>query len=214
MPDAPPEAQSPPPRTQSRETRRAQIIEATITTLATHGFARTTLTQVARAAGLSHGLVLFHFASKEGLLTDTLAHLAEEYRQNWQSALAAAGDDPTAQLTAIIQADFAPEICTQPRLAAWCAYWGEAQSRPLYHETCGENDDIYDATLTEICARLNAAGGYGGSPTRMARILCLTLQGTWMDLMMLHAPYPVAEALATAQTCAAQLFPHHFTAPV
>ena len=214
MPDALSETQGPPPRTQSRETRRAQIIEATIATLATRGFARTTLTEVARNAGLSHGLVLFHFSSKDGLLADTLAHLAEEYRQNWQSALAAAGDDPAAQLTAMIRADFLPTICTQPRLAAWCAYWGEAQSRPLYQETCGETDADYEATLTEICTRLNHAGGYGGTPARMARILSLTLQGTWMDLMMLDTPYSVAEALATAQTCAAHLFPRHFAAPV
>lgn len=213
MPDVPPEDQSRPPRTLSRETRRAQIIEATINTLAARGFARTTLTEVARNAGLSHGLVLFHFDSKEGLLTDTLSHLAEEYRQNWQTALDGAGDDPATQLAALIQADFSPAICTQPRLAAWCAYWGEAQSRPLYQESCGEKDAAYEVTLTAICARLNAAGGYGGTPARMARILRLTIEGTWMDLMTMEAPYSIAEALATAHTCAAHLFPRHFTAP-
>ena len=153
MPPPPPDASDTPnrpPRTMSREARRSQIVEATIQTLAARGFARTTLTEVARTAGLSHGLVLFHFDSKEGLLSDTLSHLAEEYSQNWKAALDTAGDDPAQQLSALIEADFSPAICTPARLAAWCAFWGEAQSRPLYQESCGEKDAAYNATL-ETC---------------------------------------------------------------
>ena len=216
MPPPPPDASATPnrpPRTMSREARRSQIVEATIQTLAARGFARTTLTEVARTAGLSHGLVLFHFDSKEGLLSDTLSHLAEEYSQNWKAALDTAGDDPAQQLSALIEADFSPAICTPARLAAWCAFWGEAQSRPLYQESCGEKDAAYNATLETICARLNDRGGYGGNPVRMARILRLTIEGAWLDLMTMEAPYSVEEALATARTCAAILFPRDFTAP-
>ena len=53
------------PRKLSREARRSQLIEATIETLAARGYARTTLTEVAKQAGLSHGLVNFHFETKE-----------------------------------------------------------------------------------------------------------------------------------------------------
>lgn len=202
-----------PPRTLSREARRSQIIDATIQTLATRGFARTTLTEVARTAGLSHGLVLFHFDTKEGLLAETLAYLAEEYRQNWQAALESAGPAPADQLAALIEADFSPAICTPQRLAAWCAFWGEAQSRPLYQESCGEKDAAYNAALEGICARLITEGGYTGSPIRLARILRVTIEGSWLDLMTMEQPYSVPEALATARTCAAQMFPRHFAAP-
>ena len=75
----------PQPRKMSRDTRRAQLIEATIETLALRGYARTTLTEVARMAGLSHGVVNFHFDTKEKLLSETLALLAEEFRLNWQA---------------------------------------------------------------------------------------------------------------------------------
>ncbi|NGM45183.1 TetR/AcrR family transcriptional regulator [Rhodobacter sp. SGA-6-6] len=202
-----------PPRTMSREARRAQIIEATIRTLATRGLARTTLTEVARIAGLSHGLVLFHFETKEGLLAETLSALAEEYRQNWQAALEAAGPSPAQQLAALIEADFSPAICTPDRLAAWCAFWGEAQSRPMYQESCGEKDAAYNATMEAICARLMEEGGYSGQPARLARILRVTVEGVWLDMMTMAEPYSMAEALATARTCAARLFPRHFEEP-
>jgi TetR/AcrR family transcriptional repressor of bet genes len=194
----------------SREARRTQLIESTLRTLAARGFARTTLTEVARTAGLSHGLVLFHFETKEKLLAETLAWLAEEYRQNWQAALAAAGEDPAQQIAALIDADFAPTICTPERLAAWCAFWGEAQSRPLYQDACGTKDEEYNRTLESICARLIDLGGYRLDPVIAARILRVTIEGVWLDMMTMARPYSVQEAQATARTAAALCFPRHF----
>jgi AcrR family transcriptional regulator len=200
-----------PPRTMSREARRAQLIESTIETLAARGYARTTLTEVAKAAGLSHGLVLFHFETKEKLLAATLNHLAEEYRQNWQDALARVSDEPAEQLNALMEADFNPAICTPSRLAAWCSFWGEAQSRPLYQEACGAKDDAYNLRLEAICQRLSDIGGYGRNAERMARVIRVTIEGVWLDLMTMVAPYGRDEALATVRTCAAMCFPDHFT---
>lgn len=202
-----------PPRTMSREARRAQLIESTIQTLATRGYSRTTLTEVARVAGLSHGLVLFHFDSKEKLLAETLAFMAEEYRQNWQDALAAAAPDPAAQLLALVDADFAPRICTPARLAAWCAFWGEAQSRPIYQQSCGAKDDEYILRMEEICARLAAAGGYALRIDHVARMIRLSIEGTWLDMMTMASPYSTTEARATVQSALAVCFPRHFDPP-
>lgn len=200
-----------PPRTMSRDARRLQLIEATIDTLAERGFSRTTLTEVARTAGLSHGLVLFHFETKEKLLAETLAHLAEEYRANWTGALAAAGPDAARQLNALIEADFDLKVFTQARLSAWCAFWGEAQSRPLYQATCGSKDEDYNRTMEAICQRLIDDGGYSGSAVRLARIVRVTIEGVWLDRMTMVTPYDSDEALATVRLCAARCFPAHFT---
>jgi len=200
------------PRKASREQRRQQLIEATITTISRTGYAQTTLTEVARAAGLSHGLVNFHFQTKQQLLTETLLFLAAEYRDNWLAALAAAPAAPAGQLDALLRADFNPALCTPERLTAWCAFWGEAQSRPIYQEECGSNDLDYIHRMEEICARLIAEGGYDRDPVRVARVLRVTTEGTWLDMMTLKTPYSLEEARATVFTCAAALFPKHFTA--
>lgn len=212
-PPTQPAAPGPPPlpRKLSREARREQLIEATIETIAARGFARTTLTDVARLAGLSHGLVNFHFQSKEKLLTETLLYLAEEYRQNWTRALEAAGPAPVAQLDALLRADFEPAICTPSRLSAWCAFWGEAQCRPMYQEQCGSNDAEYIRVMESICARLIAAGDGHGDPARIARVLRVTIEGVWLDLMTMTTPYSRDEAQRTVYTSAAAFFPGHFT---
>ena len=197
------------PRTLARDTRRAQLIEATIDCLADKGFSRTTVTEVAKRAGISHGLVLFHFQSKDNLLAETLDYLAEEYRANWQAALALAGETPEAQILALLRADFAPSVCTPARLAAWCAYWGESQSRPLYQSRCGANDALYNETLVGICQRMNRLYGYAHNPERTARLIRIMTEGVWLDLMTLEGPYSVAEAFETVMTGARALYPGH-----
>ncbi|MBL4928168.1 TetR family transcriptional regulator [Fuscibacter oryzae] len=199
------------PRKQPRDARRAQLIEATIEVLARQGYARVTMADVARRAGLSHGLVNFHFHSKENLLVETLIYLAEEYRQNWTTALERAGDDPADRLHAMLTADFNPEIFTPSRIAAWCSYWGEAQSRPLYQERCGSNDLAYMQELESLCARMIARHGYTGNAERMARVLRVTVEGMWLDMVTIQTPYSREEARATVLTSAAALFPRHFT---
>ena len=99
-------ADHPGSRKASREFRRHQLIEATIDVLARKGYAALTLADVARAAGLSVGMVIFHFESKEKLLVETLKSLAEDYRVNWQEALATAGPTPAHKLANLLTADF------------------------------------------------------------------------------------------------------------
>ncbi len=204
-------ADAPTPRKQPRDARRVQLMEATIEVIARQGYSRTTLTEVAREAGLSHGLVNFHFQSKENLLVETLLYLAEEYRLNWTGALDAAGDDPAACIHAVLTADFNAEIYTPSRLSAWCAFWGEAQSRPIYQERCSGNDDAYIRTLEGLCARMIAEHGYSGNAERIARVLRVTVEGVWLDMMTISTPYNRDEALATVMTSCTAFFPRHFT---
>jgi TetR/AcrR family transcriptional repressor of bet genes len=194
----------------SREERRLQLILATMRVLARKGYAETVISDVAAEAGVSHGLVLFHFESKEKLLQATLLHMAEEYRRNWTTALEKAGPTPAEQLAAMFTADYEPSICTPEHLACWCAFWGEVQSRPLYQQECAPNDRAYIRKLESICRALDAEGGYGHDPVRTARVIRLVGEGLWLDMLSMKAPYSKAEALRTLFTCASVYFPRHF----
>lgn len=202
------------PRTLGRDERRQQLINATITMIAESGFSRTTLTGVAERAGVSHGLVLFHFKSKDQLLTETLDYLAEEYRSNWQTAFRSAGERPEEKILALTRADFNEMICTPAKLAAWCAFWGESQSRPLYQARCGANDAHYNNTLVSLCAEMNTRYGYTHDPQRTGRLLRIMTEGVWLDLMTLEVPYSVEEAFQTAMQGIRAIYPRHFQEPV
>jgi TetR/AcrR family transcriptional repressor of bet genes len=198
------------PRKASRAARRQQFIEATIATLARNGYARTTLTEVAATAGLSHGLIIFHFETKESLLSETLVFLAREYRDNWMRALSAAPDRPAAQLDAIIRADFVDTICNPGRLGAWSALWGEIQSRPMYQAHGAAYDLEYAETIERLCAAIIAEGGYPYDADAVARVVRVTLEGLWFDLMTSDEPYPINDALSSMFQLATAFFPKHF----
>lgn len=198
------------PRKASREERRQQFIDATIATIARRGYARTTLTDVAKAAGLSHGLVIFHFQNKEKLLTETLLYLSAEYRDNWVRALEQADNNPAAQLVALIRADFNDVVCAPDRLAAWSAFWGESQVRPLYQKECGANDLEYARKIEDLCRRLNDEGEYRLDPLLAAKALRVVLEGLWLDLMTSAGRADRPHAVKTALYCAKAFFPRHF----
>ena len=198
------------PRKASREVRRQQLIDATIATLARVGFSRTTLTEVAATAGLSHGLIIFHFETKEKLLTETLQFMAREYRDNWEKALAEAPKTPASQLDALIRADFTEAICAPDRLAAWSALWAEAQSRPIYQANCAEHDLEFLNVIERLCAELTTEGNYPLLPVHTARAIRVTLNGLWFDLMTMTNTLSRQESLQTMFNMLMAFFPDHF----
>lgn len=194
----------------SREERRWQLIEATIKTLAAEGYAKITLSEVARMAGLSYGLVNFHFESKENLLAETLDYLSDEYRANWQKFLADAKPEPVSQIAAMLRADFNPDIVTSDRLSAWVSFWGEAQNRPLYQAHCGANDQAYNSTLEHLCEEMNRVHGYTRDPKKVARALRVLTEGLWLELITMVGDYELTAALETVWASASAFYPGHF----
>ena len=197
-------------RKASKETRRQQLIEATIDSLARRGYSETTMADVADGAGLSRGIVNFHFESKENLLVATLQHMADEYAAHWREALARAGDQPANQLWALVAADFDRSICNRRKLAAWCAFWGEAKSRPTYQALCGARDQAYQQVFARLCAALKAEAGYVYEPGAMALALSAMLEGLWLRLMMGTEEVSRETAFEAATECLAAAFPRHF----
>ncbi|WP_132958206.1 TetR family transcriptional regulator C-terminal domain-containing protein [Rhizobium sp. BK251] len=197
-------------RKASKETRRQQLIEATIDSLAKRGYSETTLADVADGAGLSRGIVNFHFESKEKLLIATLQFMADEYAAHWNAALEKAGSGVAAQLWALVAADFDRRICTKRKLAAWCAFWGEAKSRPTYQALCGARDVKYQETFVALCQALKAEGGYAIVAEATALALCAVMEGLWLRLMMGDG-LTREKAHAAAVEYLVAVFPAHFT---
>ncbi|WP_274627028.1 TetR family transcriptional regulator C-terminal domain-containing protein [Arvimicrobium flavum] len=208
-PDARPDAERR-GRKASKETRRQQLIEATIDSLAKRGYSETTMADVADGAGLSRGIVNFHFESKEKLLVATLQYMADEYAAHWRAALLKGGTEPATQLMALVTADFDRTICNRRKLAAWCAFWGEAKSRPTYQALCGARDEAYQLQIIEICRRLKDEGGYAYDPFTTALGLSAMLEGLWLRLMMGTEEVTREIALRAAHEHLASVFPRHY----
>lgn len=171
---------------------QARILEAVVETVATEGLSGTTLANVAAAAGVSQGVLVFHFKTKEGLLTETLRRLSEEYRTAWEPALAA--PDPLDRILGLVRADFGPEVCTRKKLALWFAFWGEAGADPLYNRICEEAEQVRYAAMVGACAALPA----GPDPVLLASSIDAMTDGLWLQMHIYGQSVDRAQALAKA----------------
>lgn len=68
--------------------RRDQIRKAAVKLIAKRGFDGTTLTQVAKAAGISTGAIHHYYENKLALLVDTLVYVSEWFQQTLRKAIA------------------------------------------------------------------------------------------------------------------------------
>ena len=59
----------------TEEARRAQIIQCTIDTIAEVGYARASLAEIAKRAGISKGVISYHFAGKDELIERVVDHV-------------------------------------------------------------------------------------------------------------------------------------------
>jgi TetR/AcrR family transcriptional repressor of bet genes len=171
-------------RKSQSEFRKRQFIDATMDCIDKLGISQTTLARIAERAGLSQGNIVFHFQSKEALLDQTLRHLSDEYRSNWQAAIAEAGTDSMAQLRALIEASFAAQICNRRKISLWFAFWGESRSRPQYKRVCGANDKAFSDQIALVCAAIEAQNDARLSASTAALSIEGMIDGLWQTFLI------------------------------
>lgn len=201
-------------RTATRQARRRQLINATIDSISKRGFSGTTLKTVTKGAKLSHGVVNFHFDSKEDLYIETLGFLADEHYACWHEAMLDAGPDAAPQLAAIICADFDRKVCTPKKLSVWFAFWGQAKYRPNYLQMRQRYDDERAVEIERLCKEIVAEGSYGQlDVASVVRSIEALVDGLW--LKMLLYPKEISREAATFDCLSylAQVFPRHFSRP-
>jgi TetR/AcrR family transcriptional repressor of bet genes len=198
-------------RNVTRRVRRRQLIDATIECLAKRGFADTTMAHVAEAAGLSQGIINFHFRSKEALLLETLASMDEEYRANWELAVTRAEPAPEKRLEALLRSEFEPAICSRKKIAVWHAFYGEAKARPTYQKICGARDEDRRQAMQKILEELIAkCDGTRSHSAAITDALTALTDGIWLDLHLSTKRIDREAAWRPVEVLLARLFPHYF----
>lgn len=204
----------PPRRTASKEVRRKQLIDATITSIARNGIGGTTMQSVTDLAGLSLGIVNFHFQSKQNLFEQTLVFLAREHHDHWLQAYRDAGLSASAKLTAIVEAHFDARICTPKKLAVWYAFYGEAGRRKVYRQLIEDIDAERFTLSTHLCERISEEGGYAGMPPRrVAYLLEALYDGLWLEMLTYPEGCSRGQARAHVFAFLTQIYPDHFEVP-
>lgn len=126
------------PRPTNTEARQAQIMDALARLLPTRGYAGASVSAIAREAGLSPGLVHYHFNSKQAILIALVERLGSLLDDRYARRIAHT-HNPWARLRAFIDAHLALGSDADPVAARlWITISAEALHQPevrvAYHQ--------------------------------------------------------------------------------
>lgn len=106
--------------------RRKALVDAALKAIGDHGSLSVTMSEIARQAGVSPALAHHYFGSKEQLLIETMRALLRQLGQDAAAALKAART-PRERLSAVIGVSFNASQFAPETVAAWLAFYVEAQ---------------------------------------------------------------------------------------
>jgi TetR/AcrR family transcriptional regulator, transcriptional repressor of bet genes len=201
-------------RTEDKSVRQVQLIEATIVCIAKYGITGTTLAKVTEVAGLSLGLVNFHFASKERLFEETLRFVASEHRDQWQKGIRAKGISDADRFLAIIDSFFHPRICSPKKLSVWFAFFGEAANRSTYRAIVEDIDEErHQESMRLIRAIAADNDDMGIDPIFVSLTLEALMDGLWLNMLLYPADFTREGSKEQVRRVLALMFPRHFGNP-
>ena len=198
-------------RSVQTEFRKRQLIDATIDCIDRLGLSQTTIARIAKHAGVSQGIIVFHFKSKEALLEQTLRELSREYDECWKSELENADNDPVSRLCALVRATFKASVCNRKKISVWYAFWGESRSRPKYMQLCGNSDLEFSSTLLSLCEELETTS----TATLKAQTAALSIEGMrdglWQNFLIGPPGFKRQQAIATVFELIQIIYPEEKT---
>lgn len=139
--------------------RRRALIDAAILAIGERGSLDVTMSEIAGRAGVSPALAHHYFGGKEDLLAATMRHLLAELGRDTVAALRRS-DGPRARVSAIIATNFSPSQFRGATIAAWLAFYVEAQRsdamRRLLRVYARRLHSNLASALVELMPRLEA----------------------------------------------------------
>ena len=168
-------------RLENKKNSNLKLISSTIKNFSKKGIKDLTMQDVSKGAGLSQGIVNFHFKSKELLLIETLRFISNEYLHSFQKSIAKAGNDPRKKIVGIIENDFSKKICTIEKVAVWFTFFSEIKYKPAYRQICKERDLYYQSVTENIFSELIKKEKIKLSQKNLARGFQALIMGLWLD---------------------------------
>ncbi|MHB8382318.1 MAG: TetR/AcrR family transcriptional regulator [Candidatus Binataceae bacterium] len=152
--------------------RRAQIIECAIETIATLGYARASLAQIARRAGISKGVISYHFAGKDELIQEIVEEVYSA-GQAFMRPRILAETSARARLRKYIETNLEFLGAHRMHLLALSEIYMNARPRRPVERSASNSDERIVAGLERILRRGQRAGEFREFS---ARVMAITIR--------------------------------------
>jgi TetR/AcrR family transcriptional regulator, fatty acid metabolism regulator protein len=169
--------------------RRDQLVDCMIDAIAEVGLARASVAEVARRAGVSKGVITYHFAAKDDLIEAVITDVLASMREYLEPRLLAT--DPLQF----------PERFIAPYITGWVGYYRTHGREVLalvriyngFRDESGRPSPAFDAraadvaTVTQVLKRGQAKGGLGAFD---AQVMAAVIKAALDDLLIQYADNP------------------------
>mgnify|MGYP000391424040 CR=1 FL=1 len=161
-------------RSSISELRRRELAEAALRTVQKFGLKGTTVHRVSEEAGISHGLLHYHYKTKSDLLEATVKLNNYNITRQVLHAMKQC-ETPGARLKAVLWGNLCPEVLTVETAHAWASYAGEA----AFNANLGRIVRMIERRLISNLAYDLRKIVSKDDALRIARFLTLQLDGIW-----------------------------------
>ena len=190
---------------ESADARRTGLIDATAAVLAEQGLAGTNVRAICAKAGVSPGLLRHYFAGIDDLVAATYQATSDRMDRVFADAVADAGADPHARLSAYLTASFRPPVTDPELLGAWTAFWALARSDAGMAAIHAESYAGYRERLGVLLAACGA-----GDAGRLAIMLTAMVDGLWLELSLDVTSFGAEAAVDMIERALAALLPRYY----
>ncbi|MDX1457167.1 MAG: transcriptional regulator BetI [Marinobacter sp.] len=177
-----------------KDTRKRQLIQATLESIAELGLQNTTIVSISRRAGMSSGIISHYFGGKQGLIEAALRHLLEELGQEFRERIAQTDGSPEQRLLCIVEANFTEFQRSDLAAKTWLSFWARSMHEPgLKRLQRINNSRLYSNLRYSFAQRLSP-----DAATEAARQTAAMIDGFWLRSALSHDPqegFTAAEAL-------------------
>lgn len=141
-------------RPSNKEERRQQIIDGLKAAMAEKGYEKASIQSIAKAAGLSPGLIHYHFKTKQEILVELTNQLSQTAKDRFASKVEDATTS-TERLTAYVESALELGTGSDPEaVTAWVLISAEAvrqeEVRTLYQQVVSDNLNELEVILKEV----------------------------------------------------------------
>jgi TetR/AcrR family transcriptional repressor of bet genes len=191
------------------EESRKLILKAAVDSIATKGLGKLTLDQVAGRVGISRGLVVFHFKTKDNLIEEVLSYLGRQYTGGWEAILKGEAKSDIDKLIRLIDYDIR-FACENPKyVSAWHAFWGEAKGNAMYQEQEGLREAGYARDMEHLLEKISADGEYDMQDLSLVtQGLFVMMFGIWVQVHLNPGPNDYELNTKTVRLFLGRVFPN------
>ena len=190
------------------EESRKLILKSAIDNIARHGLGDLTLDRVADKVGISRGLVVFHFKSKNNLIMEVLEYLGKKYSGGWYAIVEEDGLSDIEKLLRLVDYDIR-FACDNPKyVSAWHAFWGASKGKEMFHDLGLPRDEAYAADMGRLIEKICVQEGYDKVDTQTAtRGLVSMMFGAWVLLHLNPGPNDYEKNMQALRLYLGRIFP-------